>query len=48
MLRAEPLKLSEAGLEGFEVELGSERERVDLMFQLELFEFEEGIDGREV
>ena len=46
MLRIEPLKLGKAGLQGFEVKLGSQREMVELMFQLELFEFEKSVDRR--
>ena len=47
MLRSKPLKLGEAGLQGFDVKLASEGEMVHLVLELEQFEFEERIDGCE-
>ena len=45
MLRAKSLKLSETGLQGFEVKFASQREMVELMLQFELFELEECVNG---
>ena len=47
MLRTEPLKLSETGLQGFDVQFALEREMVELMLDLEQLKFEKRIDGRE-
>ena len=47
MLRSQPLKLGKTRLQGFEVKLAPEREMVHRVLELEPFEFEERIDGRE-
>ena len=47
MLRTEPLKLGETGLQGFDVKFALKREMVELMLDLEQFKLEERIDGCE-
>ena len=44
MLRTEPLKLCETGLQGFDVKFALKREMVELMLDLEQFKLEERID----
>jgi len=47
MLRTEPLKFGETGLQGFDVKFALKCEMVELMLDLEQLKLEERIDGRE-
>ena len=47
MLRTEPLKFGETGLQCLDVKFALERKMVKLMLCLEQFKLEERIDGRE-